>query len=78
MKVYYFLMWDWVNSLTHGQNIAYLYALGGNLALAVMQTLFKETSAVLSPFQVLYVRSIFLLVISLAVLRMEGISPYVW
>lgn len=34
-------MTDWLSSLTHGQNVAYLYALGGNLTLAVMQTLFK-------------------------------------
>jgi hypothetical protein len=59
------------------QNLVYLYALGGNLALAVMQILFKSTSAVLTPFQVLYVRSFFLLFFSLFVLRQNKISPYI-
>ena len=49
----------------HGKgNIAYLYALVGNVIMATMHILIKQASGVLSPFQILYIRSIFLIVVS--------------
>ena len=49
--------------------MAYLYALIGNIFLAAMQVLIKKASSTLSPFQILYFRSVFLIVISLQSLK---------
>ena len=56
---------------------SYLYALIGNVLLAVMQTSIKQASDILSPFQVLYFRSIFLIIISLVSVGRAGKSPYI-
>ena len=37
-------------------NIAFLYALVGNISLALMQIFFKYLSAVVSPLQILFLR----------------------
>jgi hypothetical protein len=50
-------------------NLAYGYALVGNITLACMQILFKITSAYLTAFQLLAYRSVFLLLLSVATLR---------
>ena len=54
-----------------------VYALIGNVFLAVMQILIKQATTVLSPFQVLYFRSVFVLFISLLTLRQSNKSPYI-
>ena len=50
-------------------NIAYLYAFIGNIALAVMQILFKKVSKYISPFQALFYRSFILVLITLMLIR---------
>jgi hypothetical protein len=56
---------------------AYLIAILGNVFLASMQILIKQASAVLSAFQILYIRSVFLIAISLHSLQRMGVPPYI-
>lgn len=56
---------------------AIIYALVGNVSFATLQVLFKQATAVLFSFQTLYIRSVCLLIITLAILRHRGVSPYV-
>ena len=58
-------------------NIAYLYALLGNGLFTVNEILFKVLSDVMTPFQVLFVRSICMFLINTQVLRYIGESPYI-
>jgi drug/metabolite transporter (DMT)-like permease len=55
--------------------LAYLYALIGNLSLAVMQVLFKYATKTLPPFHVLAIRSAFLVFFNLYVLLKTGETP---
>ena len=57
--------------------MAFLYALIGNFLRATMQILIKQASRTLSPFQILYLRSACLIVISLLSIRQQGESPYI-
>ena len=50
-------------------NIAYIYALLGNVLFALMQICFKKASQTLTPFQILVIRSFFLILISLLMLK---------
>ena len=58
-------------------NMAFVYALIGNILLAAMQTLIKQASTVLSPFQILYFRSVLLIIVSWQSVKYAGLSHYI-
>lgn len=49
-------------------NIAYLYIVSGSVFFAVNQVLFKMGSSTMTPFQMLFIRSIALFLINLNIL----------
>ena len=58
-------------------NAGYLYALLGNTAFALVQILVKEATKTMTAFQVLYIRSFFLFLLTLGILRQMQLSPYI-
>jgi drug/metabolite transporter (DMT)-like permease len=56
-------------------NTAYLYAVLGNLTLALGQIFFKTLTAYLNPFQIIYIRSFFVALINFYLLRRENKYP---
>ena len=59
-------------------NIAYLYALGGNTTLALMQIFIKYASSTLTSFQIIIVRSVVLLIFNiLYILPVINKDPYI-
>jgi hypothetical protein len=57
-------------------NIAYIYSLIGNTGLAIQQILFKYAMRTLSSFQIIAIRSVFLILINFLVLQSVCQSPY--
>jgi hypothetical protein len=55
----------------------YLYALVGNVFMSFMQIFTKQLTLTLSSFQVLLLRSFFLLLFNALVLSRVGCSPYI-
>ena len=66
-----------INTGNSHPNIAYVYALVGNTFLAIMQIFTKYATAILSSFQLLSIRSFFLIWFGLWVIRSVNRSPYV-
>ena len=62
---------------SHNPNMAYLYAITGNLLYAINNILFKMLSDIMTPFQILLVRSISLFLINLPILQKLNQSPYI-
>ena len=59
-------------------NVAYLYALGGNTTLALMQIFIKYASSTLTSFQIIIIRSVCLLLFNLAwILPSISQNPYI-
>jgi hypothetical protein len=56
---------------------AYKYAFFGNILFAAAQVFFKKATQTLSPFEVLYLRSIFLLVLAILVIKKKQLSVYI-
>lgn len=56
---------------------AYKYALFGNILFASAQVFFKKATQTLSPFEVLYLRSIFLLALAMVVIKKKQLSVYI-
>lgn len=58
-------------------NIAYLYAALGNFTLAVGQMFFKQLTAYLHPFQVIFIRSLCITLMNLCLMRRDDKNPYI-
>lgn len=58
-------------------NLALAYALAGNLSFAVLQIVFKQSTGVLSSFELLYIRSVFLFAITAWLINKKGLTAYI-